>query len=206
MKLGLKALVAGVLGLCLTAAVGHTVNAQKGQKKNKAGAISQAWLTKLNLNTDQQAKVKAATDAYQTELQKAEALTTPKEKKKATRGAQNAFEGAVKAVLTPDQQKQIDSWMAEARDFQTMGPIGNQLVGLNLTTDQKAKIKEIAAKYQPEIEKIRDQAKISMDKKASQMEVRAQTKKMMTEIKTLLTPDQQKQLQPLARKKAKASA
>jgi Spy/CpxP family protein refolding chaperone len=197
--------VAAVLSLALAGgadAQKGTKGAGKGGKKGQAQAIPQPWLSKLNLTADQQAKVKDAAAKLQADGQAAAALTTPKEKKQASQKAMQEYQASVSAVLTPDQQKTLAAMRDEARQYSMMGPAGNQLVGLNLTEEQKTKVKEIAAKHAPEIDRIQASRKGASDKKAVQAELREANAKMLSEVKAVLTPEQQKQL-PMGRKKPK---
>jgi Spy/CpxP family protein refolding chaperone len=181
--------VAGALSLTVSAAF-----AQKGKAAAARGSLPQVFVNKLNLTDEQKAKIKAATDQFQVEAKAAEALTTPKEKRQANNKARKTYADAVNAALTPEQQKQLAAMKEEAKQFAGMGPIGNQMVGLNLTDDQKTKIKEITAKYQPELEKLRAEQKSASDKKPIADQIKQLTTKVGDEVKAVLTPDQLKQL------------
>lgn len=189
-------LLASALALSLAVAA----SAAQGAKGQHHGthAISQVWLNRLNLSADQQAKIKSATDGYQVELQKTQSLTG-KEKRQATRQARTTYQNTVQAVLNPDQQKQLETMQAEARQYHDMGGVGNRLVGLNLTEEQKSKVKAICDKYQPEIQKLRASQKEATDKRAVRTQRRDLNQKMADEVKAVLTPDQQQQFQPAAR-------
>ena len=75
-----------------------------------------------------------------------------------------------------------------------------QLVGLNLTSEQQGKIKEIAARHQPEIEKLRSSLRDATDKKPVRNQIRDLQAKMLDEVKAALTPGQIAQLQPAGRR------
>ena len=141
-----------------------------------AAVISQAWYSRLNLTPDQQTKVQAARQAHK------------------------AYRDAIQAVLTPEQQNQLRSMMAEAREYHDLGPVGVQLVGLNLTSEQQGKIKEIAARHQPEIEKLHSSLRDATDKKPVRNQIRDLQAKMLDEVKAALTPGQIAQLQPAGRR------
>lgn len=189
-------LLAGVLALSVSAAF-----AQKGARGGGGQLIPQSVLAKLNLNEDQQAKVKAASDAYVADLEKSKALATPKEKRQASRQARATYESSVKGALNPDQQKQLQAIVDQAAEFKGMGPMGMRVAALDLTADQKAKVKEIVAKYEPELQKLRASRKDATDKKAVAAEVKSVTAKMTDEIKTVLTPEQAKELAPAGKRK-----
>ena len=188
-------LLAGVLALSLSG----SVLAQRGGAR--AQTVPQVWLNRLSLTDEQKTKVKSATEAYQTELRNSASLTTPKEKRQANRKARQAYESAVTAALNAEQQQKLAAMKEEAKQYQGMGQAGNAMVGLNLTDEQKSKIKEIGAKYQPELQKLRAEQRTATDKKAVQAQVRGVNTKMMEEIKALLTPEQVKQLPRAGRRR-----
>ena len=165
-----------------------------------AAVISQAWYSRLNLTPDQQTKVQAANDTYRADMEKARSLTASDQKKEAARQAHKAYRDAIQAVLTPEQQNQLKSMMAEAREYHDLGPVGVQLVGLNLTSEQQGKIKEIAARHQPEIEKLHSSLRDATDKKPVRNQIRDLQAKMLDEVKAALTPGQIAQLQPAGRR------
>jgi Spy/CpxP family protein refolding chaperone len=182
-------LLAGSLMLSLAAA-----SFAQAPARRPTGAIPTAIVSKLNLNDDQKAKVKIANDTYQAESNEAAKLTTPKEKRAANRTARTKYETAVKAVLTPDQQTQLDALLAEAKEYKDFGPmVGSQMAVVGLTAEQKVKVKEITAKYLPELEKLRAAQKEATDKQAVQAQIREQQQKMAAEVREFLTPEQQKQ-------------
>lgn len=162
--------------------------------RRATGAFPTAIVRKLSLNADQKAKVKAATDAYQAEFDEAAKLSTPKEKRAANRTAREKYETAVKAVLTPEQQKQLDALLTEAKEYKDFGPmLGSQIAAAGLTAEQKAKVKEITAKHLPELDKLRAAQKEATDKPAVQAQIREEQQKMAAEVREILTAEQQKQ-------------
>jgi hypothetical protein len=180
-------LLAGALSLSLATGA-------LAQAGGRGTAIPAAVLTKLNLNDEQKAKVTAAGETLKADNEAAGKLTVMKEKRQANRAAKEKYEAAVKAALNADQQKQLDTMMAEVKQFPELGGQAGQMIGLNLTDEQKAKVKEIGVKYQPELKKLRDSQKDAADKQAVMAQIRETNKKMMTEIREILTPDQRKQL------------
>lgn len=181
--------MAGVLALSLSAGA-----VAQGARGARAQTIPQVWLNRLSLTDEQKTKIKSATEAYQTELRNSASLTTPREKRQANRKARQTYESAVTASLNPEQQQKLTAMKEEAKQYQGMGQAGNAMVGLNLTDEQKGKIKEISAKYQPELQKLRAEQRTATDKKAVQDQIRGINTKMLDEIKAVLTPEQVKQL------------
>jgi Spy/CpxP family protein refolding chaperone len=167
----------------------------QARARRPTGAIPTAIVNKLSLTEEQKAKVKAANDTYQTEFDEAAKLTTPKEKRAANKSAREKYETAFKAALTADQQKQLDTLLTEAKDYKDFGPMmGSQMAAAGLTADQKAKVKEINAKYLPELEKLRASQKGATDQQAVRAQIREQQQKMAEEVRAILTPEQRKAL------------
>jgi len=185
---------AGLLTAALSLSLASASLAQKGGGGGGGGALPAAIITKLALTDEQKAKVQAAGELLKTENAAAQQLTTPKEKRQASKAAREKYEAAVKSALTPDQQTKMEAMLAEAKQFPELGPQAGQMVGLNLTDEQKAKVKEIGAKYQPELQKLRASQKDATDKQAVMAQIRETQGKMMGEIREVLTPDQRKQL------------
>jgi Spy/CpxP family protein refolding chaperone len=188
--------LAGALSLSvLTAASAQRRNGGFGGRRRGGVVLSQAWLDHLNLSADQQAKVKAATETYRADLEKARGLSGD-ERRQASQQARTTYQSALNAALNADQQKQLQAMRDEARELRDLGPMANQLVVLNLTDDQKSKIKAILSKHEPEIEKLRSSAQDGGDRTALRTQMRDLSQKMRDEVKAVLTADQQKQLGP----------
>jgi len=166
-----------------------------GGRNGNAVVLPQAWIDHLSLNADQQSKLKAASDTYRADVQKARGLSG-QERRQAAQQARSSYETAVNGILTADQQKQVQALRDEAQQYRGLGPMANQLVVLNLTDDQKSKIKEIISKHQPEVEKLRSDAQGGGDRTALRTQARDLNQKMRDEVKAVLTADQQKQLGP----------
>lgn len=192
-------LASALLALSLTTA-GFAQRAQR-----RVPLLPAAWAKKLSLTADQQAKVKDADTAYQADRQSALALSTPKEQRAAQRTAREKADGVLRGILTDDQKKQLDGLQASAKEYRDLGGIGNSLAVLDLTADQKTRIHDIATKYQPDLAKLRADLKGSADKQALQAQIREQEDKRTAEVRAVLTPEQQQQIQPPARRKKKAA-
>lgn len=189
-------IAAAILTAALSLSLSGAVMAQKG---GRGGAgrnnvvIPRLWENKLNLNADQKTKLEAAALAYDKEAEAAAALTTPKEKRQANRRAKDTYTAAVNSALNPEQQKQLSALRTEASEFAGM-PNPMAFATMNLTAEQKTKIKEINAKHQPEIAKLRGELKTAADRKAVQSQIRAANAKLTDELKTVLTAEQVQQI------------
>ena len=71
------------------------------------------------------------------------------------------------------------------------GGFNRTLNGIELTDAQKAKVAEINAKYQPELQAIRDSMQGGGDRAAAFTKMQAVRDKMSPEIRAVLTADQQ---------------
>jgi Spy/CpxP family protein refolding chaperone len=189
--------------LALTLSLSPSAFAQ-GKKGAARGGIPQAFLNKLELTAEQQAKVASASEQLAKDTAAANALTDKKEKRQASNRAKKTFEVAVDATLTPEQRTKLDAMQEQAKEFLGMGPIGNQLVGLDLTGDQKTKILAIRDKYFPEVDKIKADMKGAADKKPYQQQMRQLTGKIGDEVRAVLTPEQLSQLPGKRKKKGAA--
>jgi hypothetical protein len=167
--------------------------AQKAQKK--AAVPPAVLLEKLDLTADQQGKLDTATAAYRAETKKV-AGVTGKEKRQRTKQARLAYDAAIRSVLTDDQEKSLAAMMQEAEEYRGLGPMGARLVGLNLSAEQKSRIRQIAARHAPELEKLKAERKAAADKKSVRPEIRRQQQQMMSEVRAVLTPQQANQLRP----------
>lgn len=183
-------LLAGTLSLSLATAA----FAQAGGGRGRGPVIPPAILNKLELSDEQKSKVQAAGDALKMDNEAAQKLSTPQEKRQATRAAREKYLAAVKSALNPDQQARLTAMLEEVKQYSELGPMAGQFVGLNLTEDQKGKVNEIAGKYQPELQKLRASQRDAADKQAVMAQIRERQQKMMAEIRQVLTPEQRKQL------------
>jgi Spy/CpxP family protein refolding chaperone len=191
------ALFAGVL----TLSVGIAANAQqqqaqqggRGRGRGMQVTLPEAWAARLKLNADQTAKIKAAEDAYRQTLQGAQTLQG-QDRRTATMKAGEDYKAAVNTTLNDDQKKQLEAMRAEAAEYRGLGFIASQLVGMELTAEQKTKVKELSTKYQAEGDKLREEARASMDRQAAGQKMREMNMKAFEEVKAVLTPEQQKNL------------
>ena len=71
------------------------------------------------------------------------------------------------------------------------GGFNRTLNGIELTEAQKAKVAEIQAKYQPEMQAIRESMQGGGDRAAGMTKMQALNEKRNPEIRAVLTPEQQ---------------
>jgi Spy/CpxP family protein refolding chaperone len=181
-------------GMALSLTVAASAAKPAKAPKAAAAAVAPVMVEKLDLSADQKARVKEASLNFRAEQKKAQSLPTPKEKRQAMMAARQSYQTALKAVLTIEQQQKLEGMMKEAAEYQGLGPMGNNLVGLNLTSDQKDKVKTIGDKYQPELARLRADQKGATDKAAGRSQIQSVQRKMAEEIKAVLTPEQLSQM------------
>ena len=100
------------------------------------------------------------------------------------------------ALLTPKQKQQADAMKAEAAQYPGLGPGSIALVAvIGLTDEQKGKLKELSLKIQGKRQALFQSLLGGGDRQAAIQTLRAQSEEMMTGVKQILTPEQQKQYQ-----------
>lgn len=119
----------------------------------------------LNLTEEQKTKMKALREDSKTKLA-------------ALREEQQA---KMKAILTPEQIAKLDAAKAEGNEKQGKGKRGGIFKELNLTDEQKTKMKAIREELQPKLAALREQQESAM--------------------KQVLTPEQQKTLEEMKSKR-----
>jgi Spy/CpxP family protein refolding chaperone len=101
----------------------------------------------------------------------------------------------VMALLTPEQKEQLkkarEGMRARGPGRGAMGRGAGMLRGLNLTDDQKAKVKEIMKQYGPQLKEAREKSQ-------------ALHKEVHEKVLALLTPEQQEQLKKERQDRRKA--
>ena len=182
--------------LALSLGVAANAQQQQGQGRGRRGqmvTLPEAWALRLKLNADQTAKLKTAGESYQQAAQGARTLQE-QDRRAAMQKAGEDYRTAVAGVLNDEQKKQLEAMRAEMAEYRGLGGLSAQLVGMELSADQKTKVKELAAKYQAEGEKIREEARATMDRQAAAQKTRDLNMKAFEEVKAVLTPEQQKNL------------
>lgn len=178
---------ASVLGQAILAASTTGGSANCAQRAHQRGA----WFAQqLNLTDAQKVQIKTI---MQDAKSKAQALrndsTIPADQKKAQfMEIRKSAHQQIMQVLTPDQQKKMAQLRKEARGTQ----MKKLAAALNLTADQKAKVKAIREDAKTQIKAVRDDKTLSQDQaKAKVMDIH---KASMAQIKQILTPDQLQKL------------
>lgn len=205
-----RSLFAGVAALALTLGVpavyaqgnGNGNAAPGGGRRGGGGRqmLPAGLIERLGLTADQKTKEAKARSEMQAAMQGARDLA-PQDRRVVMQKAGEDYRTALNGILTADQKTKLTALMAEARQMRGLGPIGRQLMGLNppLNADQQAKVKAIAAKYAPEMQSMRGGRGQGGGNPEARTQRRELMEKISAEIKAVLTPAQQAQLQPLGR-------
>jgi Spy/CpxP family protein refolding chaperone len=148
----------------------------------------------LNLTDQQKTQIQQIFQAQHTQVQSIQQDTslTPQQKQDKFRQLRESTHEQVTAVLTPEQQQQLQQmrWRHEGVGG-GMGPFAR----LNLTSDQKSKIQPLLQAQRQQVEAVRlDSSLTPEQKRAKVREIRQGTK---SQIDALLTPEQQQQLKEM---------
>lgn len=157
----------------------------------------------LNLTDDQKAKVQAITQDQMKQFQALGSDTSISQEDRMVkmRAMGQAMQEKIKAVLTPEQQKQLADLQRTAGGPGGFGGPGGQRGfgmlpdSLNLTDDQKAKVQEITQAQMQQFQTLQNDTGLSQQDRMTKM--RSMGQAMQEKIKAVLTPDQQKQLAAL---------
>jgi Spy/CpxP family protein refolding chaperone len=121
-RTAIASLGALALGLACPALAAAQNNAgakpKPGASQRRGGGLRRfdAALAKLNLTTDQKAKIKKASDDAKAKTRAIrQGPGTPQEKRPKTREVMKSFRETLNAILTPEQKKQLRAEMAKDR-------------------------------------------------------------------------------------------
>ena len=146
----------------------------------------------LNLTADQQTQVKTLLQNQRSQMQAVRNNTTltQEQKKQQIGELRKTNHQQMMAVLTPEQQAQLQQMRAkhEKRGFQ-----GRGLQALNLTDQQKEQIKPIFDNTRQQVQALRGDTSLTPEQRRQKLqEIRSN---QQTQLNAILTPEQQQQLQ-----------
>jgi Spy/CpxP family protein refolding chaperone len=159
-----------------------------------------AMAQQLNLNDQQKTQIQGI---FQTQRQQAQAIRqdtslTPEQKQEKLKALRASTHQQVEGVLTPEQQQQMKQLRAQHEGMgkgmgrgaaNGMGPLSR----LNLTPDQRAKIEPIMKSTREQAQAVRNDTSLTPEQKQAKM--REIHQGAMTQVNSLLTPEQQQQMQ-----------
>jgi len=160
-------------------------------------AAIQEWFAGLNLTEDQKMKVGELLRAQGEKLKELRTNTslTPEQRMQQFKAIQDAIEPKLKEILSPDQFAQWQQLREKARAA-FAGAVGERMRNrmqeifkeLNLTEDQKSKLRELFAAQGEKIKEIRANTSLTPEQRMQQF--RALQEQLEPELKKILTPDQ----------------
>jgi Spy/CpxP family protein refolding chaperone len=160
----------------------------------------------LNLTEQQKTQIQGFTQAGRQQAQsiQQDASLTPEQKRDKFRQLRASTHQQVLGVLTPEQQQQMKQLRSEHAGMgrgkgagmgRGMGPLAR----LNLTDDQRAKIQPILQSSRQQAQAVRNDATLTPEQK--QAKIRDIHQGTMTQMNSLLTPEQQQQWQEMRQRR-----
>jgi Spy/CpxP family protein refolding chaperone len=150
----------------------------------------------LNLTDQQKTQIQGFRKAGHEQAQsiRQDTSLTQEQKRDKFRELRASTHQQVLGVLTPEQQQQMKQFREQHRGMGAglgYGPMAK----LNLTDDQRAKIQPILQSSRQQAEAVRNDTTLTPDQKHAKM--REIHQGAMTQMNSLLTPEQQQQLQQM---------
>jgi Spy/CpxP family protein refolding chaperone len=154
----------------------------------------------LNLTDQQKTQIQGFTEAGRQQALsiKQDTSLTPEQKRDKFRQLRASTHQQVFGVLTPEQQqqmKQLRSQHAGMGRGKGMGHGMGAMAKLNLSDDQRAKIQPILKSSREQAHAVRNDATLTPEQKQAKM--RDIHQGAMTQVNSLLTPEQQQQWQQM---------
>ena len=156
----------------------------------------------LNLTDQQKTQIQGFTQAGRQQAQSIQQDTTltPEQKRDKFRQLRASTHQQILGVLTPEQQQQMKQLRSQHAGMgggkgagmgRGMGPLAH----LNLTDDQRAKIQPILQSSRQQAQAVRNDTTLTPEQK--QAKIRDIHQGTMTQMNSLLTPEQQQQWQQM---------
>lgn len=159
--------------------------AKQGRGQRAGQGALQGIIQQLNLTDDQKAQVKPILEDLKHAMEEARNLQPPERGQKMREALQTARE-KLNPILTEEQRTKLKELTAQATD--PAARLQAALKNLNLTDDQKAKIKDVVDKYRPQFGEIMKSA--AGDRQAAMQQIRPLLQEMRDNITAILTPEQ----------------
>jgi Spy/CpxP family protein refolding chaperone len=211
-----RLLSCGLAGVLAVGVIGSVI-AQETQGENpgpRAGRMHRKGmhLQSLNLTEDQKAKLGAARGAFREKVAGIRTSTTlsQEQKREQFAAARTELRDATRAVLTPEQQQQLQAARANragggigrrggfgARTFRRGGQAMSRR--LNLTQEQREKLQAASTAFRARAQEVRAMSVPAEEKRALMQQAR---EAMQAEVRAVLSPEQQQQLQQMRQRRA----
>ena len=197
MKFLLKTAI-GALVLGLTAVTACQSAQPRSRPSEPRGEIRMfPALEGLNLTEQQKAKIQKIREQTRQKLEQIRSeVTNPEERREKARAVLQEAREQISSVLTPEQRTK---WAAAAARFRRGIPTLEELSQqLQLTQEQRKKLKPILDRYTAEVRKLRETQPPGPE---TREKMRALRERFNSEVEKLLTPQQRsrfRQLRPMA--------
>ncbi len=162
-------------------------------------------MKELNLTEDQQAKIKSLNEDFRIKFNavRDDSSLTKDSKRAKMKELSETKKNQFQAVLTPEQQakmkelrgKRSDNYKKGRKD---MAKRGHNRMDLNLTEDQKSKMQDLRKDYRDKMQALKDDTSLSKEMRSEKRKELANTHK--SEIRSLLTPEQQAKIKDVKEK------
>jgi Spy/CpxP family protein refolding chaperone len=162
-----------------------------GREKREGGSdkLDRTLFRQLDLSDEQKARLRQAEEARRDAEQRLRA----------------EYAAALKGILTSEQQLELALLTEELKELEPLGRTAYQLVGLELSNTQRAKILAIAARYGQQAEALRAKTPDPRDR-AVRDQVDALMEKRDREVLALLTPEQRERFSSGGKRKKQKTA
>ncbi|MBZ5568471.1 MAG: hypothetical protein LAN64_11540 [Acidobacteriia bacterium] len=192
-RISIALLLTTLLAAALSAQT-TTPPADNAPGPHRMGAMSQRGFEhmaqQLNLTDQQKAQIQGLFQTQRTQALsiRQDSSLTPQEKQDKFRQLRESTHQQVTAVLTAEQQQQLQQMRAHhERMGGGMGPFAR----LNLTSDQRSKIEPLLQSQRQQVQAVRLDSSLTPEQKQAKVrDIRQSTK---SQIDAVLTPEQQQQ-------------
>lgn len=151
----------------------------------------------LDLTADQRAKVQSILQSERSQVQAVRSNTslTEEQKKQQIHELRKSDHQQLLSVLTPEQQAKLKQLHSEHKGRGQAFKAGRGLQALNLTEQQKEQLKPVFQSTRQQMQALRTDTTLTAEQKREKMKEIRQNQ--MAQMKSILTPEQQQQLQQM---------
>jgi Spy/CpxP family protein refolding chaperone len=150
---------------------------------------------RLNLTQDQKSKLQSLRQTERTQIDaiRNNSSLTDEQKKQQIADLRKNDRQQFLAVLTPEQQAQMKEMRQDRGGRRGAFDAGRRFQALNLTEQQKSQLKPIFQSTRQQMQALRSDTSLTPEQKHEKMQQIRQNQ--MTQMKSILTPEQQQQLE-----------
>lgn len=165
----------------------------KGERERGPGRMFQ----QLNLTADQRTKVDSILQSERSQMQSLRANTslTSDQKYQQMRELRKNEHEQLLAVLTAEQQAKLKQFHSERKGRREGFKAGRGFQALNLTEQQRQQLQPVFQSTRQQMQALRSDTTLTPEQKREKMKAIRQNQ--MAQMKSILTPEQQQQLQQM---------